>query len=133
MISRATRRATNAGLAYFAVVFAAGFAIGVLRVLFVTPRLGETVAVLFELPVMLALSWWVCRRLITRVGVSSALLARVVMGGVALVLLLVAEFGISMFAFGRALADHLQHYRELRTLLGLAGQIAFAAFPIIQR
>jgi hypothetical protein len=133
MISRVNLRAANAGLAYFAVVFAAGSVIGVLRVPFVTPRLGETGAVLFELPVMLALSWWVCRRLTTSLGVSSARSARVAMGGVALVLLLIAEFGIAIFAFGRAATDHLQHYRELPMLLGLAGQIAFAAFPMIQK
>lgn len=52
MGTRPFLRAAIAGLAYFAVVFAAGFALGVLRVLFAMPILGETVAVLFELPVM---------------------------------------------------------------------------------
>jgi hypothetical protein len=133
MGTRGNLRAAKAGLAYFGVVFAAGFAIGVLRLLFVTPRLGETVAVLFELPLMIALSWLACRWLVTSFGVGPALSSRAAMGGVALAPLLAAEFGIANLAFGRALADHLEHYRNLPTLLGLTGQIAFAIFPIIQR
>jgi hypothetical protein len=130
MATRGNLHAAKAGLAYFLVVFAAGFAIGVLRVLFATPRLGETVAVLFELPFMLALSWLACRWLVTSFGVGPALSSRAAMGGVALVLLLAAEFGIASLAFERALADHLQYYRGLPTLLGLVGLIAFAAFPM---
>ena len=133
MGTRDNLHAANAGLAYFGVVFAVGFALGILRVFFVTPRLGETVAVVFELPLILALSWLACRWLITRLDVSPRVTARLIMGGLAFAILMAAEFGISKFAFGRALADHLEHYRELPALLGLAGQIAFAVFPIIQR
>ena len=90
----------NAGLAYFGVVFAAGFGLGVLRVFFVTPRLGETVAVLFELPVILALSWLACRWLITRLDVSPRVAARLTMGGLAFAILMAAEFAISKLLSG---------------------------------
>ena len=100
MGTRGNLRAAKAGLAYFGVVFAAGFAIGVLRLLLVTPRLGETVAVLFELPLMIALSWLACRWLVTSFGVGPALSSRAAMGGVALAPLLAAEFGIANLAFG---------------------------------
>lgn len=133
MGARVHLHAANAGLAYFGVVFAAGFGLGVLRVFFVTPRLGETVAVLFELPVILALSWLACRWLITRLDVSPRVTARLIMGGLAFAILMAAEFAVSKFAVGRSLWDHLDHYRELPALLGLAGQVAFALFPIIQR
>ena len=133
MGTRVNLHAANAGLAYFGVVFAAGFALGVLRVFLVQPRLGETVAVLFELPVMLALSWWACRWLITHFDVSPRVAARLIMGGLAFAILMAAEFAISKIAFGRSLWDHLDHYREIPALLGLAGQIAYALFPIIQR
>jgi hypothetical protein len=126
-------RAVWAGLAYFAVVFAAGFGLGTLRVLILAPRLGESVSVLLELPIILAVSWAACRWLLTRFSVSSTLSARLVMGAVALVVLLTAEIGVSVLGFGRSLSAHLDQYRQLPAIIGLAGQVAFAAFPIIQR
>jgi len=126
-------RAAWAGLAYFGVVFAAGFALGTLRVLVLAPRLGESASVLLELPIILAVSWVVCRRLVTRIAVPKAPSARLAMGGIALGALLVAEAGVSVLGFGRTLSAHLEQYRQLPALIGLAGQVAFALFPIIQR
>ena len=69
MERRSLTRAAWAGLAYFGIVFATGFALGTLRVLAVTPRLGENAAVLLELPIILTLSWVACRWLISRFDV----------------------------------------------------------------
>ena len=63
--------AIRAGLAYFVVVFAAGFALGTFGVFLLIPHLGETVAVLAELPVVLTISWFVCRWLTRSVGCHS--------------------------------------------------------------
>ena len=46
--------AIKAGFAYFALVFGAGFMRGVLRVAFLMPRLGDRMAELGEMPLMLA-------------------------------------------------------------------------------
>ena len=132
MARRSLPRSAAAGFAYFAVVFAAGFVLGAVRVLALAPRLGESVAVLLELPVMLAVSWRSCRWVIARLEVPKASSARLVMGGLAFAMLMIAEMGISIFGFGRTLSDHLEYYRQMPVLLGLAGQIAFAAFPIVQ-
>lgn len=78
------------------------------------------------------LSWVACRWLTTRLDVDPTVTARLIMGGLAFATLMAAELGISTFAFGRSLADHVERYRELPTLLGLAGQIMFAIFPTIQ-
>jgi hypothetical protein len=55
------------------------------------------------------------------------------MGGVALVLLLGAELGLSVLAFGRTIAEHLASYGSPAGALGLAGQVAFALFPLLRR
>ena len=42
---------------YAAIVFALGFALGTLRILFLAPVAGELAAAIVEVPLMLALSW----------------------------------------------------------------------------
>ena len=49
----------KAGVAYAVTVFAIGFLLGTARVLLLAPRVGSTVAVLVETPVILAASWYV--------------------------------------------------------------------------
>ena len=132
-VRREALASLGAGLAYFAVVFVAGFVLGTLRVLVVAPRLGEVAAVLAELPVMLAVSWTVCGWLLGRVALSGGWGYRLAMGGVALVLLLGAELGLSVLAFGRTIAEHLASYGSPAGALGLAGQVAFALFPLLRR
>ena len=124
--------ALKAGLVYFALVFAVGFLFGTLRVFALAPRLGEALAAVIELPVMLAVSWIVCTRLITGFSVPSGLAPRVVMGGVAFGLLMVAEIGVSILAFGRTIFEHFETYRTATAMIGLMGQLAFALFPVIQ-
>ena len=43
----------SGGFAYFALVFGAGFVLGVLRISFLVPRFGERLAELAEMPLML--------------------------------------------------------------------------------
>jgi hypothetical protein len=124
--------AAVAGGAYFAAVFAAGFALGTVRVLAVEPALGETGAVAVELPVMLAASWLACGWSLARFDVPRRLQARAVMGGLAFALLMLAELGMSMLGFGRTLTEHLTRYRDLPAALGLAGQLVFASFPMLR-
>jgi hypothetical protein len=124
--------ALRAGAGYFAIVFVVGFVLGTIRALVVVPRFGEANAVLIELPVMLALSWIVCASLVRRFAVPPRFAARVVMGGTAFALLMIAEAGVSMFGFGRTLAEHLSIYRTAGVRLGLAAQVAFALFPVLQ-
>lgn len=132
MGSRTIFRSAIAGLAYCAAVFAAGFALGALRVALLTPAFGETFAVMLELPVMLTVSWVASSWIVAWRDVPAKVADRLVMGGAAFAVLMVAEIGVSVFVFGRSLSEHLTHYRELPALLGLAGQIAFASFPLIQ-
>ncbi|MSP50212.1 MAG: hypothetical protein EXQ95_12905 [Alphaproteobacteria bacterium] len=124
--------ALGAGAAYFAIAFGSGFVLGTLRVLFVVPALGESVAVMLELPIMLAISWFASQWLVARFEVARSMAARLLMGGAAFGLLMSGEGGVSMFAFGRTLSDHIESYRSLAGILGILGQIAFGLFPALQ-
>ncbi|WP_372917409.1 hypothetical protein [Sandarakinorhabdus sp.] len=58
-----------------------------------------------------------------------ALAGRAVMGGTAFVWLMLAEFGLSL-AFGRAASGYGAALVTPAGLLGLAGQLVFAALPL---
>ncbi len=118
------------GATYFAAVFAAGFVLGVLRTLVLVPLLGELVAVLLELPVILTVAWLVCARILRRW--PPAPLPALGMGAIAFLLLMAAEAGLSMLLAGRSMAEHLALYSQLPHQLGLAGQMTFAMFPWVQ-
>lgn len=124
-------RALWAGIVYFAVVFAAGFVLGTIRTLLLVPRLGPLGAVLVELPPMLAIAWWVCGWLIERCAVGEGWADRLQMGGVALVLLLTAELLLSLALFGGTAAGFAAALGTPEGAAGLAGQVAFAAMPLL--
>jgi hypothetical protein len=122
----------RAGLAYFALVFAAGFVLGPIRVLVLTPRLGELGAVLVEAPLMalaivLAASW-LARRGVTPSGIP----ARWGMGAVALACLFTAEIGTALALRGLSPSDYGARLLEPPGLVFLALAAFFAAFPALQ-
>lgn len=116
-----------AATAYFALVFAAGFVLGVIRTLWLAPALGPLAAVAIELPVILCVAWLACAWVLRRWPLAPAQAAT--MGALALVLLLAAEAALSLLLAGRSLAEHLALYRLPEHRLGLAGQFAFALWP----
>ena|ERR1700730_19230381 len=97
----------KAGVLYFAVVFGTGFVLGTLRTLWVVPRLGTRMAELLEMPVMLvvtiAAAWWIVRRL----AVPPTPSRRLGMGGIALSLLLLAEFTVVLWVQGMSIREYL--------------------------
>lgn len=120
-----------AALAYWALVFAAGFALGTARVLLLAPRLGETGAVALELPVMLALSWLAARAVLRRRPLPPGT-PRLAMGGLAFVFLMGAEAALGILAFGQPPAAWAAALATPPGTLGLAGQTAFALIPWLQ-
>ena len=122
--------AIRAGALYFAIVFAAGFVLGALRVTVLMPLICELPAVALELPIILFISWIVCRRLVARFSVPAMALHRAAMGALAFGLLMLAELGLSVLVFDRSGAEYLAHLQTAPGLLGLAGQIVFASMPL---
>jgi hypothetical protein len=120
----------RAGVAYWLAVFAAGFALGVARTLFVVPHVGPLVAVAIELPIILSIAWWICARILRWAALDRR--GAIAMGAVAFLLLMLAELTLSVQLFGRTVTGHLALYADPAHLLGLAGQVAFALFPWLQ-
>jgi hypothetical protein len=90
-------RLRSAGL-YFLLVFAAGFVLGTVRVLFVVPALGVRTAELLELPLMLVIVAWVARFLTRRrpaaaIGGDAYWLQ---VGAIACALMLLTDVGVGV-------------------------------------
>ena len=127
-----TLNALKAGAVYFGLVFVAGFVLGTIRTLVISPALGEVSAVLVELPFMLVVSWIACCWIVNLLLVQKNPIARITMGISALLMLLVAEAMLSIGFAGLSLQEHFALYLKLAAQLGLLGQFAFAVFPLIQ-
>ncbi|MBY0508814.1 MAG: hypothetical protein K2P94_01560 [Rhodospirillaceae bacterium] len=117
---------------YFVIVFGAGFLLGTARIFALAPRIGENLAVMLELPFMLAISWFASKHLIRQFKVVAVLQPRLVMGGLAFGLLMIGEFGVSAVGFGRTFSDYLASYANMSAILGLVGQLVFGLFPAMQ-
>jgi hypothetical protein len=97
----------KAGVAYFALVFGAGFALGTIRILWMAPRLGTRMAELMEAPIMLVITLVMARWVVRRLAVPPKLSSRLGMGCVALFLLLLAEFSLVLYLRGMSISDYL--------------------------
>ena len=119
----------KAGTIYFAIVYAIGFLLGTVRVLVLSPRVGETTAVLFEAPVMLFISWIAARWSSSRYSVAAKLQPRLAMGAIAFALLILGELAVSSLVFGRSLPATVATYASLPGVVGLSAQVIFALLP----
>jgi hypothetical protein len=118
----------GAAIAYWAVVFALGFVLGTLRVLWLAPLVGLIPATLIELPVMLTASWIAAGWLVQRFAITTAS-AALAMGALAFALLMAAECALAVGMMGQTPAQWLAAMRQPHALIGLAGQVLFALIP----
>ena len=120
----------KAGVMYFAVVFGVGFLMGIVRVLWVVPRVGERSAELLEMPIM-CLVCIVAARWIARRTLAPTPLRLFAVGSVALGLLVAAE--LAMVLFMRRITVH--EYLASRDPVSGVGFIIvlglFAIMPVI--
>jgi hypothetical protein len=117
------------GLRYYAIIFGLAFVMGVTRTLVVAPRLGAVTAVLLEVPIIVAVSWTVARRLLR--PHSFTLPQRAAMGATAFMLTMVSEVVLAEILRGQSIVGWATAVLTPLGLIGLAGQIAFAILPIV--
>ena len=111
-------------------IFALAFVLGILRTLWLAPRIGELPATALEIPLILGASWLWTRRLLKPRIMRSALSPgqALTMGAVAFALLMVSEAVLTL-AFGTTIGGWLSGMTAPAGALGLAGQVAFALMP----
>lgn len=127
------KSALVAGATYFAILFGAGGAAALPRVLFVSPHLGALGGVLVELPTMLALAWFACGWLTDYLHVRRRLVDRVAMGGSTFIFLMAAEFGLTFLMRGWPTEATVIAADTWAPTLGFVAQMAACAFPLVRR
>jgi hypothetical protein len=97
----------RSGGLYFAVVFGAGFVLGPIRVFWAVPRFGQRWAELMEMPIMDVVIAIAARWIVRRLAVPPSPARRLAMGGVALALLLAAEFTLVLRIRGLSIGEYV--------------------------
>jgi hypothetical protein len=123
-------RIFKAAILYFAVVFGAGFIFGVIRLLFVVPRVGIRTAELAETPVMVAVSFFAARWIVRRLACRPSAAERVVIGLVALIFLVAVEFTFVLWVQGLTVNDYIAHRNPVSGTAYLIALGAFALMPL---
>jgi hypothetical protein len=124
--------AIRAALAYFALVFAAGFALGVVRVGWAVGRFGERAAELAELPLMLAVSWLAAGWALGRFAVPARWVPRLAVGGLALALLVACELTIVLGVRGLSVGEYLGTRDPIAGSAYLLSLLAYASMPALR-
>lgn len=119
----------RAGSLYFALVFAVGFMLGLVRVLWLVPALGERTAELLEAPVMLAATVASARFVVRRLGVPPKAGIRLAVGGLALTWLLLLDVLVVLELRGISLAESLATRDPVAGAVYVILLLLFAAMP----
>ena len=124
------RKLLITSLIYFGLVFAAGFVLAPVRILVLQPRVGERLAELIELPLMVLVSWLLASWLMRRKLMPYRLWQRLLVGALALLLILLAEFWVVLFVREISLAEYFATRDPVAGLAYYISLFLFAAMPV---
>ena len=116
---------------YFALVMGTGFVLGVIRVPFIVPRLGERYAELLEMPFMLVAIVLAARHVVRRFNLPASLPVRLQVGFTALALTVLTELLLAMALQGRTLVEFIASRDPVSGSVYLVMLLLFALMPAI--
>jgi len=123
----------KSGVLYFGIVFAVGFALGVVRVLWMVPQFGVRVAELIEAPFMLAASFLAARWTGRRLAPPNTAWTRLQVGVIALAILLTVEFTLVLWVRGLSFREYLDSRDPVAGTVYVALLAVFALMPALLR
>ena len=119
----------RAALAYFALVLGAGFVLGMLRVPFLVPRIGERWAELAEMPFMAVVIFLAAGYVLRRYPVIHLPSRSLVVGFLALAFAVSAELGLAVALQSQTLGEYLASRDRVSGSVYLAMLVVFALMP----
>jgi hypothetical protein len=118
---------------YFGLVFGVGFLLGSVRVPLVVPRLGERLAELAEMPLMLLAIFVAAGYVVRRYGSAVSSRGWVLVGALALALLICAELLLAVVLAGRGVAEYIAGRDPVSGSVYVGMLLVFAAMPWLRR
>lgn len=116
-------------LAYFTIVLGTGFLLGMVRVPFIVPRLGERWAELAEMPIMAAVIYLAAGYILRRFPAVSSPGRALATGGIALALSVSAELGLAVLLQSQTLAEFIASRDKVSGSVYVALLLVFAIMP----
>lgn len=127
----ARRRIAAAAALYFAIVFVAGLALGPIRVLYLEPWVGRTIAVLCETPFLLMAMAFAARWTPAWTKVQPNFISLLSIGLLALALQQIADLAVGFGLRGMTLSEQLALFATPPGWIYLVDLVAFALAPLI--
>ena len=121
-----------AGLTYFAIVLGAGFVLGVFRVPFLVPLIGERWAELAEMPIMAVVIFLAAGYSLHRFPDIRSPGRSLVVGFLALALTVCAELGLAVALQDRTLSEFVDCRDKVSGSVYLVLLLVFAVMPRIR-
>jgi hypothetical protein len=119
----------QAGLVYFAIVLGTGFVLGVFRVPFLVPRIGERWAELAEMPIMATVIFIAAGYILRRFPEIRSPGRSLVAGVLAFVLSVAAELGLATVLQAQTLAEFIGSRDKVSGSVYVALLLVFAVMP----
>ncbi len=121
--------AIRAAVVYFALVFVAGIVLGIVRIGWIVPVIGERAAELAEIPLMLVVVFVAARWVTRRFRLPHSLPVRAAVGAMALALLLAFELTVVLALRDMSLAQYLGSRDPVSGTAYLLALALFALMP----
>jgi len=125
-------KALRAAIVYFALVFGTGFLLGLIRVPFVAPRIGERYAELAEMPLMFLAIYLASRFLRSKYCQNTDSVGLIAIGVIALLFLVGAELLLAVLLAGRGIGEYISSRDPVSGSVYLLMLLVFAAMPWFQ-
>jgi hypothetical protein len=124
-------RTIRAGVLYFVMVLGTGFVLGIIRVPFLVPRLGERYAELSEMPIMLVVIVLAARYIVKRFDVPPHFSVRLQVGLLALILSVAAELLLALMLQSGSVAQYIASRDPVSGAAYILLLIVFALMPTL--
>jgi len=119
----------QAGIAYFAVVLSVGFLLGVVRVPFLVPRIGERWAELAEMPIMGTVIYLAAGVVLRRFPEVRSPSRSLIAGILGLALTVAAELALATVLQDRTLGEFIANRDKVSGSVYLGLLLVFAVMP----
>jgi hypothetical protein len=124
-------RTAASALLYFVIVFAAGFLLGPIRVFWLEPQVGPTIAVLCEAPFLLVVMAVAARWVPLKLHLARDPTSLALMGLGALILQQLADVSVGVGLRGITFVAQLAHFGTAAGLIYAALLLVFAVMPVL--